>query len=200
MKKIAVLLAIVVASLSFAHAETGKITNTEVINQTGFYCPYGPRHCFGQGQSERVTVQLGNMKYTAEYGVGWASGLVVGDTIETKLENDKLILTNSEGKTEKKKIVRRERVEAGSEAPTPAQATAPALAQAPAPAPVPTATAVAQTPTPTPAAYQRQAEPVTQTTTQPVSQDESVADAARLAKQHKACLDLAKDNPSITCK
>jgi hypothetical protein len=86
------------------------------------------------------------------------------------------------------------------EAPTPAQAPAPALAQAPAPAPAPAATAVAQTPTPTPVAYQRPAEPVTQTTTQPVSQDESVADAARRTKQHKACLDLAKDNPSITCK
>ena len=28
----------------------------------------------------------------------------------------------------------------------------------------------------------------------------SVADAARQAKQHQACLDLAKDNPSVTCK
>lgn len=28
----------------------------------------------------------------------------------------------------------------------------------------------------------------------------SVGDAARLAKQHKLCLELAKDNPSITCK
>ncbi len=85
-----------------------------------------------------------------------------------------------------------------AEAPTPAQAPAPALAQAQAPA-APAATAVAQTPSPTPVAYQRPAEPVTQTATQPVSQNESVADAARRAKQHKACLDLAKDNPSITC-
>ena len=28
----------------------------------------------------------------------------------------------------------------------------------------------------------------------------SVADAARQAKQHQACMDLAKDNPNITCK
>jgi hypothetical protein len=28
----------------------------------------------------------------------------------------------------------------------------------------------------------------------------SVADAAKQAKQHQACLDLAKDNPSVTCK
>ncbi len=28
----------------------------------------------------------------------------------------------------------------------------------------------------------------------------SVADAAKQAKQHQACLDLAKDNPNITCK
>ncbi len=29
---------------------------------------------------------------------------------------------------------------------------------------------------------------------------ESLADAARRAKQHNACLEMAKDNPSITCK
>src|SRR4029077_4676651 len=28
----------------------------------------------------------------------------------------------------------------------------------------------------------------------------SVADAAKQAKQHQACLDLAKDNPSVVCK
>ena len=28
----------------------------------------------------------------------------------------------------------------------------------------------------------------------------SVAEAAKQAKQHQACLDLAKDNPSVTCK
>ena len=30
--------------------------------------------------------------------------------------------------------------------------------------------------------------------------DQSVGEAARQAKQHKACLELAKDNPSIVCK
>jgi hypothetical protein len=33
-----------------------------------------------------------------------------------------------------------------------------------------------------------------------ISTDSSLADAARSAKQRKACLELAKDNPSITCK
>ena len=32
------------------------------------------------------------------------------------------------------------------------------------------------------------------------SENQSLGDAARQAKQHKACLELAKDNPSITCK
>jgi hypothetical protein len=99
---------------SFTCAETGKITNTEVINQTGVYCPYaemdGHRHCFRQSQSIRVTVQLGNMKYSAEYGVGWASGLIVGDPIEATVKKNKLILTNPSGKTAKKNVVRREHV------------------------------------------------------------------------------------------
>jgi hypothetical protein len=33
-----------------------------------------------------------------------------------------------------------------------------------------------------------------------VSTDESLGDAALHAKQRKACFDLMKDNPSITCK
>jgi len=32
------------------------------------------------------------------------------------------------------------------------------------------------------------------------SQSQSLGNAARQAKQRKACLELAKDNPSITCK
>ena len=31
-------------------------------------------------------------------------------------------------------------------------------------------------------------------------QGDTLGDSARRAKQHKACLDLAKDNPSIVCK
>ena len=57
-------------------------------------------------------------------------------------------------------------------------------------------------PAPTPVAYQQSnvhVESATQSRTQIISQDERLADAARRAKQHKACLDLAKDNPSITC-
>jgi hypothetical protein len=33
-----------------------------------------------------------------------------------------------------------------------------------------------------------------------ISGSESLGDAAKRAKQHKACLDLAKDNPSIICQ
>jgi len=51
---------------------------------------------------------------------------------------------------------------------------------------------------PTPVAYQTPAEPAPQTM-QVVSQDNSLGDAARKAKQHKECLELAKDNPAITC-
>jgi hypothetical protein len=86
----------------------------------------------------------------------------------------------------------------------PALAQAPAVAQAPDPTPAPEVPATAPTPAPTPVAYQQQGnvhvEPATQATTQPVFQDDSLGDAARRAKQHKACLDLAKDNPSIICK
>jgi len=59
----------------------------------------------------------------------------------------------------------------------------------------PTATAA-----PTPVTYQEQVEPARQTTAQPISPDDSSGDAARRAKQHAACLVLAKDNPSISCK
>ena len=56
------------------------------------------------------------------------------------------------------------------------------------------------TPAPTPVAYQQQAEPAKQSTAQPISADESSGDASRRAKQHAACLELAKNNPSITCR
>lgn len=63
-----------------------------------------------------------------------------------------------------------------------------------------------------PVAYQQQNEvhiesaaqstiqPTTQPAPQPVRTEESLGDAARSAKQRKACLELARDNPSITCK
>lgn len=84
----------------------------------------------------------------------------------------------------------------------------------PAPVPQPAAPAADSTPTPatfapvsapasvTPAADQQQdvrVQTAAQTTSESTSQ-ESLGEAARKAKQHKACLDLAKDNPSIICK
>jgi hypothetical protein len=92
-------------------------------------------------------------------------------------------------------------------APAPA-AAAPAADSTPAPVPEPadsTPAPASATPAsaPTPAAYQQQdsvrVQTAVQTTSEPISQ-ESLGDAARKAKQHKACLDLAKDNPSIICK
>jgi hypothetical protein len=63
--------------------------------------------------------------------------------------------------------------------------------------PAPVSPASALTPASTPVA---RVEPATPNVPQPVSQDASSGDAARTAKQHAACLELAKDNPSITCK
>jgi hypothetical protein len=67
------------------------------------------------------------------------------------------------------------------------------------------AEAVVMTPAPAvPVAYQQQGgvlvEPATQPPVQPVSEEESLGDTARRAKQRKACLALAKDNPSIKCQ
>jgi hypothetical protein len=62
-------------------------------------------------------------------------------------------------------------------------------------------TASAQVASSTPASVSPAVAPTpAQNVAQPASQDESSADAARRAKQHAACLELAKDNPSITCK
>jgi hypothetical protein len=66
--------------------------------------------------------------------------------------------------------------------------------------PTPTPALVAPVSAPTPVAYQQQAEPATQNIAHPIPQDESSGDASRRAKQHQACLDQAKDDPSITCK
>jgi hypothetical protein len=77
--------------------------------------------------------------------------------------------------------------------------SAPAAAAAPMPAPA-AEPAVAPAPGPalTQAAYQRPADPAP-AATQVISQQDSLGDAARKAKQHTACLELAKNNPSITC-
>ena len=50
-----------------------------------------------------------------------------------------------------------------------------------------------------PAVTARQQASVTPAVQAPSSTSDSVADAARKEKQHKACLDLAKDNPAISC-
>ena len=76
-------------------------------------------------------------------------------------------------------------LEAAAMAPAPIAATA---------APTPQATAVAD----------RQPdnvhiEPQTQAAAQPVLEEENLGDAARRARQRKACLELAKDNSTITC-
>jgi hypothetical protein len=57
----------------------------------------------------------------------------------------------------------------------------------------------------TPVAYQPQSAPAVSSLPEaPAPADnttsDGVADAARKTKQHQACLDLAKDNPSIVCK
>lgn len=73
-------------------------------------------------------------------------------------------------------------------------------AQGPAPSPATVSAEVAPLPTSPPAGNQQQADPATQNTPRPVPQDQSSRDAAQRAQQHAACLELAKDNPSITCK
>jgi hypothetical protein len=73
-----------------------------------------------------------------------------------------------------------------------------AVVQATAPVAAPVAPATAPAGTQQPGTVRVQA--AAQTSTQPALQDASLGDAARRAKQHEACLDLAKDNPSITCK
>jgi hypothetical protein len=60
-------------------------------------------------------------------------------------------------------------------------------------APAPQAVSVAVT------TAQPQASVVTAVAVKSAKANESVADAAKKAKQRKACLELAKDNPSITC-
>lgn len=59
---------------------------------------------------------------------------------------------------------------------------------------------VAPAPVAAAAALQQPAGPATQSPAQAGSPDENAEDAARRTKQHAACLELAKDNPSIVCK
>jgi hypothetical protein len=75
----------------------------------------------------------------------------------------------------------------------PALSPAATLAQTSAPAPAPAERSAA----PSPAVYQQPTDPAP--ATQVLPQDNGLGDAARKSRQHKACLELAKDNPSITC-
>ena len=80
----------------------------------------------------------------------------------------------------------------------PALSPAVAVAQASTSAPAPAESVASPAPASSPAASQQPADPTPATQVE-LSQDNSLADAARRVKQHKACLELAKDNPSITC-
>jgi len=85
------------------------------------------------------------------------------------------------------------------------QAAIEAAALAPSPISVPTPPVVPATPAAAPpvlvqhhdAAY---TEPAMQPTPLPVRANESLGDAARRAKLQRACLELAKENPTIACK
>jgi hypothetical protein len=87
----------------------------------------------------------------------------------------------------------------------PSAEPAPAAAAAPKPAAQPSVQPVAQT-QPTATLQSAQVVTVSDPAPAPAASDASannsasLADAARQAKQHSQCLELAKDNPSIVCK
>jgi hypothetical protein len=73
-------------------------------------------------------------------------------------------------------------------------------AQVPNPTAAPASPSVAPISTVTPVGHQQELETTSQTMSQPNLQGQSSGEATQRAKQHAACLELAKDNPSITCK
>jgi len=73
-------------------------------------------------------------------------------------------------------------------------------AQAGTPASDPVSPAVAPAPVQAIVAYPQEVGAATQSAAQTGSPHENSESAARRAKQHAACLELAKDNPSIICK
>lgn len=75
-----------------------------------------------------------------------------------------------------------------------------ASAQAGTSAHAPVWPAVATAPVSAAVVDQQPAVPATQNPAQTGSPDENSENAARRAKQHAACLELARDNPSIVCK
>jgi len=70
----------------------------------------------------------------------------------------------------------------------------------PNPTAAPVSPSVTPTSTMTPVGHQQNLETTPQTTSQPTLQDQSSGEARQRADQHAACLELAKGNPSITCK
>jgi hypothetical protein len=72
--------------------------------------------------------------------------------------------------------------------------------EGPTPPAAPVSPALAAIPATTTVGHPQSLAPAPQTTSQPTSQDESSSQPTEQAKQHAACLELAKDNPSITCK
>jgi hypothetical protein len=90
---------------------------------------------------------------------------------------------------------------AASGVPSPTPPAAPVTAPSPSPTPTP----VVPNPAPAVSAASQQqrevrVEPATLPLVQPAQEEQSLGDAARHAKQHKACLELAKNNPSIICQ
>jgi hypothetical protein len=73
-------------------------------------------------------------------------------------------------------------------------------AQAGTPASAPVSPRVASAGVPAAVAYPQQVGAATQSAAQAGAPDENSESAARRAKQHAACLELAKDNPSIICQ
>ena len=60
-----------------------------------------------------ITVALDNMSYSGQFGENRhfkPSQLIVGDSIQARIDGEKLILRTAEGKEEKAKIIRRERL------------------------------------------------------------------------------------------
>lgn len=83
---------------------------------------------------------------------------------------------------------------------TAAPASAPATTPAPAVAPAVSATAAPATGARIQTVSETQTGPANASVVIDNGANGSVGDAAKRAQQHKACLDLARDNPSIVCK
>lgn len=104
---IAVLLA---SSVLYCFAETGKIvdvTPMAVVPGKTIMIGESPVNLSDQANSQ-VTVQIGDMAYTGVFSSRLAGSLIVGDSIEARVDGKKLILKLG-GKDKKGMIVRRSR-------------------------------------------------------------------------------------------